>query len=224
MRCLTPHDLTGIGMTSQRTRNRLVARLRDSGITNECVLNIMAQAPRHLFLDEAFGHRAYEDTALPIGYGQTLSRPFTVARMTERVLEHAPKCVLEVGTGSGYQTLVLSRLVPRVYSIERIKSFHHAAAQRLRGLGGDNIQLHYGDGSAGWADKAPFDVILLTACAPALPQALITQLPVGGVMIAPLQDEQGNQWLTRIRRLKEGFQQRRLEAVRFVPLVKGVTR
>lgn len=224
MRCLTPRDLTGIGMTSQRTRDRLIARLRGGGIRDERVLETMARAPRHLFLDEALGHRAYEDTALPLGYGQTLSQPFIVARMTELVLEHAPRRVLEIGTGSGYQAFVLARLVGAVYSVERLRPLHLAAAQRLRLLGVDNVRLRHGDGHDGWPEAAPFDVILLTACAETLPQALIAQLSVGGTLIAPLQDEGGAQWLTRIRRLKDGIQQRRLEAVRFVPLVKGVTR
>ncbi|SHM09751.1 protein-L-isoaspartate(D-aspartate) O-methyltransferase [Vreelandella subglaciescola] len=211
----------GRGMTSQRTRDRMVERLASQGIRDARVLEGMAAEPRHLFVDEALAHRAYEDTSLPIGFGQTLSRPLTVARMTELVLQEAPRRVLELGTGSGYQTLILSRLVPALYSVERISALHQRAAKRLKGLDAP-ARLKAADGSQGWPCAAPFDVILLTACARTLPAALLEQLNDGGVLIAPLETPDGKQWLTRVRRVGRAFEQRRLEAVRFVPLLEGV--
>lgn len=211
----------GRGMTSQRTRDRMVERLSEQGINDARVLDVMAVEPRHLFVDEALAHRAYEDTSLPIGFGQTLSRPLTVARMTELALQEAPGRVLELGTGSGYQTLILSRLVPSLYSVERISALYRRAAERLAWLDAP-AQLEVADGSLGWPCAALFDVILLTACARTLPAALLEQLSDGGVLIAPLETPDGKQWLTRVRRVGRTFEQRRLEVVRFVPLLEGV--
>lgn len=218
---LSPTELRGRGMTSQRTRDRMVKRLIQQGIRDEQVLAVMADAPRHLFVDEALAHRAYEDTALPIGFGQTLSQPLTVARMTELALREAPRRVLELGTGSGYQTLVLSRLVPCLYSLERIHALSERARQRLRRLSA-KAHLAVADGNGGWPHAAPFDVILLTACAHALSQTLLEQLSDGGVLIAPLEESDGTQWLTQVRRIGHDYSKRRLEPVRFVPLLQGV--
>lgn len=219
------HDkLLGVGMTSQRTRDRLVARLAAAGIDDLEVLEVIGREPRHLFLDEALAHRAYEDTALPIGHGQTLSQPWIVARMTELVIAEAPQRVLEIGTGSGYQTLILSRLVPLLWSVERITALHQRAGERLRWLRVDNVRLRLADGGHGWPEAAPYDVILLTACASELPEALLAQLADGGTLIAPLKDADGSQWLTRVRRRGARFDYQRLEAVRFVPLLEGVIR
>ncbi len=217
-------DLRGIGMTSQRTRDRLARRLARAGIEEPRVLEVMAAEPRHLFLDEALAHRAYEDTALPIGHGQTLSQPGMVARMSELVVNEAPRRVLEIGTGSGYQTLILARLVPEVWSVERIAVLHRRAGERLRRLGAYNAHLRLADGGHGWPEAAPFDVILLTACASELPEALLEQLTEGGVLIAPLEDSDGQQWLTRVQRQGQGYDYQRLERVRFVPLLEGVIR
>lgn len=225
---LSPERLTelvrGVGMTSQRTRDRMVARLAEQGIRDARVLATLAAEPRHLFLDEALAHRAYEDTSLPIGHGQTLSQPWMVARMTELVLQASPQRVLEIGTGSGYQTLILSRLVPELWSIERINALHRRAAERLRLLGAHHARLRLADGGHGWSEAAPFDVILLTACAGELPAPLLAQLADGGVLITPLADARGRQWLTRVRRVGDHYERQRLEAVRFVPLLEGVIR
>lgn len=218
---ISPLELRGRGMTSQRTRDRMVDRLARQGIRDECVLNVMAQAPRHLFVDEALAHHAYEDASLPIGFGQTLSQPLTVARMTELTLREAPKRVLELGTGSGYQTLVLSSLVDELYSLERIQILHERAAQRLARLKVP-AKLAVADGNHGWPDAAPFDVILLTACAQTLSSELLEQLRDGGVLIAPIEDSSGSQWLTQVRRVGSVYEKRRLEPVRFVPLLQGV--
>ncbi|MGM0984626.1 MAG: protein-L-isoaspartate(D-aspartate) O-methyltransferase [Pseudomonadota bacterium] len=220
----SPDLLRGVGMTSQRTRDRMVGRLADQGIRDPRVLEVMAREPRHLFLDEALAHRAYEDTSLPIGHGQTLSQPWVVARMTELVIQEAPSRVLEVGTGSGYQTLVLSRLVKELWSVERINALHRRAGGRLRLLEVHNTRLRLADGGHGWPEEAPFDVILLTACASELPASLLAQLGEGGVLITPLAEPDGQQWLTRVRRSGESFETQRLEAVRFVPLLEGVIR
>lgn len=219
-----PELLRGVGMTSQRTRDRMVARLARQGIVDERVLRVMAAEPRHFFLDEALAHRAYEDTSLPIGHGQTLSQPWMVARMTELVMKEAPGRVLEIGTGSGYQTLILSRLVPELWSVERINALHHRAAKRLRLLQAHNARLRLADGGHGWQEAAPFDVVLLTACAHELPEVLISQLTEEGVMILPLADPNGEQWLTRVQRTGSQHDVQRLERVRFVPLLQGVIR
>ena len=224
MRCHESLEFSGIGMTSQRTRDRMVGRLIEAGIQNWRVLDVMAREPRHLFLDEALSHRAYEDTSLPIGHGQTLSQPWMVARMSELVLATEPSNVLEVGTGSGYQTLVLSRLVDQVWSLERILALQSRARTRLNRLAAHNVRLRLTDGAHGWPEAAPFDVILLTACASELPSALLDQLSEDGVLITPLEDDDGTQWLTRIQRRGDGFDHQRLEQVRFVPLLEGVIR
>lgn len=228
MRCPISHEVSGIGMTSQRTRDRMVKRLAEAGISDLRVLEAMAHEPRHLFLDEALAHRAYEDTSLPIGHGQTLSQPWMVARMSELVLAARPGSrpgrVLEIGTGSGYQTLILSRLVERVWSVERIMALQSRARARLARLATHNVRLRLADGAHGWPAAAPFDVILLTACASELPVALLSQLGDAGVLIAPLEDRDGRQWLTRVRRHGNSYDHQRLEQVRFVPLLEGVIR
>ncbi|MDN3524136.1 protein-L-isoaspartate(D-aspartate) O-methyltransferase [Halomonas sabkhae] len=221
---LRPGLLEGVGMTSQRTRDRMVERLAQQGIGDRRVLDVMTRAPRHLFLDEALSHRAYEDTSLPIGHGQTLSRPWIVARMSELVVQENPTRVLEVGTGSGYQTLVLARLVPELWSVERINALHERAGERLNWLGAGNVQLRLADGGHGWPEAAPFDLVLLTACASEIPMPLLAQLEEGGIMIAPVADRRGEQWLVRVRRQGNQFERERLEPVHFVPLLEGVIR
>jgi protein-L-isoaspartate(D-aspartate) O-methyltransferase len=187
---LSAVQIAGIGMTSQRTRNRMRDRLREQGINNEEVLNVMASVPRHLFVDEAMATRAYEDSALPIGEGQTISQPYVVARMTEVLLENGPiKKVLEVGTGSGYQAAILSRLVPMVYTVERIKNLLEKARHRFQALEYRNVQTRHSDGSWGWASNGPFEAIIVTAAPASVPEPLLEQLGIGGRMIVPV----GNQ-------------------------------
>ena len=174
-------DLRGIGMTSQRTRERLVQRLREQGIESPAVLDVMRSTPRHMFVDEALAQRAYEDSSLPIGYSQTLSQPWIVARMTELLLAAGPvQRVLEIGTGSGYQTAVLAQLVGQVYSLERIKPLQEKARQRLRTLRLKNVQLRHADGGVGWESEAPFDGIIATAAPETIPPGLLAQLATGG--------------------------------------------
>lgn len=211
----------GIGMTSQRTRDRLVDRLAKEGIQDERVLAVMRKTPRHLFMDEAMASRAYEDTALPIGHGQTISQPYIVARMTEALLQPVlPSKVLEIGTGSGYQTAVLAQLVDQVYSIERIDALHALARQRLAQLKLHNIHLRLGDGFEGWRHYAPFDAIIVTAAPETVPKELIQQLAFGGRMIIPV-GEQLQQRLLVITREEEGVVEEELEWVSFVPMLKG---
>lgn len=220
---MNEHHFTGIGMTSQRTRNRLVQRLRDSGIKNEAVLNVIAQTPRHLFVDEALSHRAYEDTALPIGHGQTISQPLTVARMTEVLLADGPRQkVLEIGTGSGYQTAVLSPLVGQLFSVERIEPLHIKARQRMQDLGYRNVRLKLSDGTLGWPEFGPFDGILAAAAPDAVPDSLLQQLADGGRLIMPVGSQE--QKLVLITRNGDSFSRRTLESVRFVPFLSGVQR
>src|ERR1700724_1448664 len=186
--------LAGIGMTSARTRDRLVQRLRDQGIANLAVLDRIRNVPRHIFVDEALGSRAYEDTALPIGYGQTISQPYIVARMTEALLEAgAAENVLEVGTGCGYQTAVLAPLVARLYTIERIEPLLVRARERLKELAIRNVRFRHGDGTLGWKAHAPFDAILVAAAPLTVPEALIRQLKVGGRLVVPIGSEGGQQ-------------------------------
>lgn len=213
-------------MTSQRTRQRLLDRLRDQGVTNNQVLDVMGETPRHIFLDEALSHRAYEDTSLPIGYGQTLSQPYIVARMTEVLLAAASKLerVLEVGTGSGYQTSILAQLIPHVYSVERIKPLQDKARERLRQIGLRNVELKHADGGFGWPERGPFDGILSTAAPREVPPELLQQLAPNGVLVIPVGGT--TQELRLI--IREGdsdkFATTVLEPVKFVPLLSGVTR
>jgi protein-L-isoaspartate(D-aspartate) O-methyltransferase len=216
----------GLGMTSQRTRNRLIQRLREEGISNETVLDVMASTPRHLFLDEALAIRAYEDTSLPIGYGQTISQPYIVARMTELLLSRAKSLhrVLEVGTGSGYQAAILARLVDKLYSVERIGPLLEKARQRLRELGLYNLETSLSSGGFGWPEKGPYDAILAAASPASVPSELKEQLGPDGVLVMPVGNER--QFLTIITRRgdSEQFDVERLEPVRFVPLLGGVVR
>lgn len=208
-------------MTSQRTRDRLVARLREQGIVNEQVLEVMADIPRHLFVDEALAHRAYEDTALPIGFNQTLSQPYTVAKMTELALEHdSLGRVLEIGSGSGYQSVVLAQFASEVFAIERIKPLLEKARQRLRSMRVRNIRCLHGDGFQGWAEFAPFDVILCAAAPEALPTDLLAQLSPDGFLLAPVGGSEQN--LVRARLTDDGLQQEIVEPANFVPMVPGL--
>ncbi|WP_339339599.1 protein-L-isoaspartate(D-aspartate) O-methyltransferase [uncultured Oceanicoccus sp.] len=217
-------NFTGVGMTSQRTRDRLVQRLCDQGISNYDVLDVMRITPRHLFLDEALAHRAYEDDALPIGFQQTLSQPYTVARMTELLLAGGPlKRVLEVGTGSGFQTTVLAQLVGRVYSVERIKQLQEKARERFRILGASNVHLKHADGGYGWPEKGPFDGIISTAAPEQIPEELIDQLAVGGRLVIPIGNHQSQQ-LTLVERTENKIITTVVEPAFFVPLKSGIIR
>lgn len=219
--------LQGVGMTSLRTRERLMQRLRDQGVSNMRVLDIMLNTPRHIFLDEALAHRAYEDTALPIGHGQTISQPYIVARMTEILLGASGgnlQKVLEVGTGSGYQTSILAQLVPQVYTVERIKPLQDKARDRLRQIGLRNIQYRHADGGFGWPEMGLYDGILSTAAPQAVPDELLKQLAPGGVLVIPvggreqhlhliLRDGDLDKYITQV-----------LEPVKFVPFLSGTAR
>ena len=197
---------SGIGMTSARTRDRLVQRLIEQGIRNREVLECIRSTPRHLFIDEALSSRAYEDTALPIGFGQTISQPYIVARMTEALLEVGPlHNVLEVGTGCGYQTAILAALVPRLHSIERIEALHLRAQQRLQELGATHVRLRHGDGYEGWRANAPYDGILVAAAPPEVPEALLRQLAPGGRLVMPVGDDR-KQVLLRVTRRDGGYE------------------
>lgn len=215
--------LTGIGMTSQRTRDRLMQRLREQGIRSIAVLDLMRSTPRHIFLDEALAQRAYEDSALPIGYQQTLSQPYIVARMTELLFQSGPRPrILEIGTGSGYQTAILARMpdVEQVFSIERIQPLQEKARQRLRLLKIYNINLRLADGGLGWPDKAPFDGILAAAAPQEIPRELIGQLADGGRLVIPVGDEHEQQLMV-VDRMGEELVTTVIEPVRFVPLLAG---
>ncbi|WP_211829136.1 protein-L-isoaspartate(D-aspartate) O-methyltransferase [Kistimonas asteriae] len=214
-------NLAGIGMTSQRTRDRLIQRLVEQGVGDLRVLDVMRKTPRHLFVDEALSHRAYEDTALPIGRNQTLSQPYIVARMTEALLQTgAVNKVLEVGTGSGYQTAVLAQLADRVYTVERIRSLQDRARQRLRQLKLYNVMMRHADGFSGWPEEGEYDGILVTAAPAEVPQGLLRQLAVGGRMIIPVGPD-GDQLLVCVTRTEAGYSEQELEPVRFVPLLSG---
>jgi len=214
--------MSGIGMTSARTRDRLVQRLRDQGISDPAVLDRIRNVPRHIFVDEALGTRAYEDTALPIGFGQTISQPYIVARMTEALLAAGPLSkVLEVGTGCGYQTAVLAPLVTKLYSIERIEPLYLRAKLRLDELDLRNVRLKHGDGTTGWKSLAPFDGILVAAAAISVPEALLKQLQVGGRLIVPVGPD-GHQELIRFTRKESRIDRESLGPVAFVPLLGGV--
>ena len=218
---MTDLRLSGIGMTSARTRDRLVQRLREQGIANLAVLERIRNVPRHIFVDEALGSRAYEDTALPIGYGQTISQPYIVARMTEALFEAgAADSVLEVGTGCGYQTAVLAPLVARLYTIERIEPLLARARERLKELGVRNVRFRHGDGTLGWRAHAPFDGILVASAPLTVPEALVKQLRVGGRLVVPVGPE-GEQELVRFTRREQGVQRESLGGVAFVPLLGG---
>jgi len=218
---LIANKLAGIGMTSQRTRDRLITRLREEGIDDQRVLDIMRTTPRHIFVDEALASRAYEDTALPIGHAQTISQPYIVARMTE-VLLGGSQCnkVLEIGTGSGYQTAVLAQLVEQVYTVERIPELQARAKKSLAELQLRNIRFQLSDGSWGWTQFAPYDGIIVTAAPEEVPEALLTQLAEGGRLVIPsgLADAQR---LRLIIRTGDSFNETLLDWVSFVPLIKG---
>ena len=212
----------GIGMTSQRTRDRLIMRLREGGIRNAAVLDVIRKTPRHLFVDEALASRAYEDTALPIGYNQTISQPLVVAAMTELAIAGRPERVLEVGTGSGYQAAVLAQLVAKVYTVERIEPLVTLARQRFRQLGLRNIRAAHSDGTVGLPDFAPYEAIIVTAAAAAVPEALLEQLAPGGRLVIPL-GERKSQTLTLLIRTETGIEREALDPVVFVPLLSGTS-
>jgi protein-L-isoaspartate(D-aspartate) O-methyltransferase len=217
---------SGIGMTSARTRSRMVERLRGQGIRDERVLAAMAAVPRHLFVEEALASRAYDDTALPIGFGQTISQPYVVAKMMETLLKNAPPGrLLEVGTGCGYQAAVLAQVFPEVYSVERIKGLLERARANLITLKLKNLRLAHGDGYAGLEGAAPFQSIVVAAAAPRMPEALLRQLAPGGRMVLPLagvgKSAGGAQRLVLVERNGRGFVESKLEAVRFVPMEAG---
>ncbi|HUO43572.1 MAG TPA: protein-L-isoaspartate(D-aspartate) O-methyltransferase [Burkholderiales bacterium] len=214
--------LSGIGMTSQRTRLRMIERLREQGVTDEAVLNAMYEIPRHIFVEEALAHRAYEDIPLPIGFGQTISQPYIVARMTEMLTagKRLGK-VLEIGTGCGYQTAILARLAEEVYTVERLLPLLTKARRNLRELRISNVRTRHADGHAGIPEAAPFDGIMVAAAASHLPEALKQQLAVGGRMVIPIGIQQ--QTLYLIERDADGFSQSELDAVRFVPMLSGVS-
>jgi protein-L-isoaspartate(D-aspartate) O-methyltransferase len=212
----------GIGMTSQRTRMRMVQRLREQGIRDEVVLNAMGEVPRHIFVDEALAHRAYEDIALPIGFGQTISNPWVVARMLELARNGGPLGkVLEIGTGCGYQAAILSRLAKQMYSVERISQLLMRARLKLRELRITNVRVKHADGHLGLKDVAPYDAIVMAAAATHVPDALLAQLAPGGRLVMPLGSQE--QLLTLITREGDGFTRQSLEPVRFVPLVPGAS-
>jgi len=216
-------NIQGIGMTSQRTRDRLIERLREQGIKNETVLEVMRKTPRHIFIDEALASRAYEDTALPIGSGQTISQPFIVARMTEVLLAGKDSIgkVLEIGTGSAYQTAILAQLAEQVFSIERIQHFIPRAKKILNMLELRNVNLKHYDGYKGWAGFAPYDAIMVTAAPDEVPLELLHQLDEGARLVIP-SGEQGQQQLLCITRDGDEFVKQSLDMVSFVPLVKGI--
>ncbi len=218
---MVARELQGIGMTSEKTRRRLVERLREKGISESAVLEAMAETPRHLFVDEALSSRAYEDSALPIGRGQTISQPYVVALMTQAAVNgKRPEKVLEIGTGSGYQSAVLARLSDRVFTTERIGELARSARQRFHRLGLHNIYVRHCDGLAGWPSQAPFDAIVVTAGG-VVPETLLDQLAEGGVMVAPEQTG-GHQRLIATTRAGSGVLREDLGAVIFVPLLEGV--
>ena len=218
------HDagVAGIGMTSARTRDRLVDRLKQQGIKSEPVLEVIRNTPRHLFIEEAMAHKAYEDTALPIGFDQTISQPYIVARMTELLLEDGPlRTVLEVGTGSGYQTAVLAQVADRVFSVERIGALHRRAESALARAELTNVSLRHTDGNDGWPTSMKFDGIMVTAASKSLPKSLTGQLAMDGRLVIPVEQE-GEQALCLICRTESGFTHELIEPVHFVPMLEGV--
>jgi protein-L-isoaspartate(D-aspartate) O-methyltransferase len=225
---LPPSALKGEGMTSQRARDRLAVKLKEEGIRDQRVIDVIRNTPRHHFIDQALHSRAYENTALPIGHGQTISQPWVVARMTEALIERVdgkqgvPQKVLEIGTGSGYQAVVLAQIVPQVFTVERIEELLRQARRRFRQLGLNNIRSRHDDGKLGWPDEAPFDAIILTAAGDAIPHAVLDQLSPTGVLVAPV-GSPSNQTLIRMRGDGQGdFIQEELAAVSFVPLLGGI--
>ncbi|WP_061782787.1 protein-L-isoaspartate(D-aspartate) O-methyltransferase [Shewanella putrefaciens] len=208
--------MTRVALTSAVN---LAKKLSDAGIRNQAVLKAISQTPREMFLDNALAHKAYENTTLPIGQGQTISQPYIVARMTELLLSNMPKKVLEVGTGSGYQAAILAQLVPELCTIERIKGLQIQARQRLKRLDLHNVSFKYGDGWQGWSNRSPFDAIMVTAAAATVPEALLSQLVDGGVLVLPVGEN--TQQLMRITRHRERFSSENIETVKFVPLVNG---
>jgi protein-L-isoaspartate(D-aspartate) O-methyltransferase len=220
---MTDVRITGIGMTSARTRDRLVQRLRDQGIANPAVLERIKNVPRHIFVDEALGSRAYEDTALPIGFGQTISQPYIVARMTEALLDGGPLArVLEIGTGCGYQTAVLSPLVTTLFTIERIAPLMERARERIKELGLRTVRFRHGDGSVGWKAHGPFDGILVAAAPLSVPEAWLQQLKAGGRLIVPVGPE-GEQQLVRYIQKEQRLEKQIRGPVAFVPLLGGMS-
>jgi protein-L-isoaspartate(D-aspartate) O-methyltransferase len=212
----------GIGMTSQRSRNRLVEQLRDMGIRSEPILAAIGNTPRHIFVDEALSSRAYDNTALPIGYNQTISQPYIVARMTEAlVADRSVDRVLEIGTGCGYQSVILSCFASRVYTVERIGALLNKARERFYALKCRNIHARYADGALGWPEHAPFDGIIVTAAPAGVPQELLDQLSPGGRLIIPV-GKRGEQALLQITRTAQGFEQEQIDSVSFVPLIGGI--
>lgn len=214
-------DLEGIGMTSRRTRDRMINRLVEQGIRDPRVIEAMRTVPRHIFVEEALASRAYEDTALPIGNGQTISQPYIVAKMTELLIENGiPDKVLEIGTGSGYQTAILSEVVGRVFSVERILPLQQKAKQRIQALHMRNVSFKYSDGGWGWPEYAPYDGIIVAAAPPEIPQSLLGQMADGGVMLIPVGGGQF-QSLQRVIRNGNEFEVEEIENVTFVPFLKG---
>ncbi len=208
-------------MTSQRTRDRLVRRLQEEGISNQRVLEVIRSTPRHIFVDEALASRSYEDTALPIGHGQTISQPYVVARMTAALLESGPlNRVLEVGTGSGYQAAIMAPLAGEVYSVERIRPLLALARERLAELQLHNVRLKHSDGSWGWPEFAPYDAIIATAAPEQVPEALLQQLTIGGRLVMPV-GPQGEQELVLLTRTPHGIERQVLDKVSFVPMLGG---
>lgn len=212
----------GIGMTSRRTRERMINRLIEQGISSHKILDAMRNVPRHLFMDNALASRAYEDTALPIGHGQTISQPYIVAKMTELLMNQRQlNNVLEIGTGCGYQTAVLAHLIEHVHTVERIYLLYKQARDRLWKLNIRNISYLHSDGGWGWETKTPFDGILVTAASPEIPEKLLEQLAVGGIMLIPIGREQSIQKLQRVIRTKSDYEIESLEPVSFVPFLSG---
>lgn len=215
-------SLQGIGMTSSRTRERMINRLMEQGIRSNKVLDVIRNTPRHIFMDEALASRAYEDTALPIGYNQTISQPYIVAKMTELLLASSGRLakVLEIGTGCGYQTAILAQLVDHVYSVERIAPLQKKAKDRLWDLKLKNVSYKHSDGGWGWPDYAPYDGILVAAAPPEIPEMLLQQMAVGGVMVIPV-GKGDSQQLQRVTRTESGYEVENLEPVIFVPFQSG---
>ena len=212
----------GIGMTSQRARDRLVAQLRKMDIRSEQVLEVIQNTPRHIFVDEALASRAYDNTALPIGHNQTISQPYIVAKMVETLLDGIrPEKILEIGTGCGYQTAILSRLVKTVYSVERIDALLKKARQRFRDLKYRNIRTRHADGNLGWPEHAPYDGIIVSAAPMGVPERLLEQLSINGKLVIPV-GRSGEQELLSILRTEDGFEETRLDWVSFVPMIEGV--